>query len=155
MRSAPFVVSLHSLDSCCILRFRAKRLDRRLLVARCSAGVHREVAAVHGNDRAGDPFGRIRRQQHSESLDVAWPSQPSRRDTGEEAGFERRVLLHAGGQAGIDDLGRQDCVDSHATPAPFGAQLARHLYDRAHRHAVCDVSAAHRRQQPAAGRAPS
>ena len=57
---------------------------------------------------------------------------------------KRGIVCHAPLQARVDDLGRQDRIDPHAAARPFGAELARHLDDRAHRHDIGDMAAPHR-----------
>ena len=109
------------------------------------AGIHRQVAAVHRNDRAGDPRRRIGGQQHHESLNVSRLAESSRRDAAQPLVLERRVGGHALFEARVDDLRGEDRVDAHAAAAPLGAQFARHLHDRSHRHAVGNVAAAQRR----------
>ena len=54
----------------------------------------------------------------------------------------RSGRLHPLGEARVEHLGRQDRVHAHAAAAPFGAQLAGHLGDGAHRHAVRKIAAA-------------
>ena len=76
-------------------------------------------------------------------MSSGWPRRP--------AGIPLRNFVFSAGsavmrfsQTGIDDLRGQDGIHAHAATTPFRAEFARHLRDRAHRHAVGDVAATER-----------
>ena len=84
---------------------------RNVCTACCSmagraAGVHRQVAAVHRDDRAGDPRRGIGRQQHGQPLmSSGWPSRPAGMPL-QEPVFQRRVVL----PCGLSRLGLTTCA---------------------------------------------
>ena len=109
-----------------------------------SAAVQRQIAAVHGDQRAGDPFGGVGRKQHCEPFDVVGPAEAAGRDAAQKLIAQARHFGDALLQARIENLGRQNRVDAHTGAGPFGAQLPCHLRDGAHGHAVGDVASAER-----------